>query len=871
MITARAQKNRLTALTYFQEHFSAGVAPATPSEWIGSGATHLGLTGPVGAEEFSRLCEARHPTKGQRLGERDRSVNRRLYFDFVFSPPKSVSIVALTAGDHRVQELHVKAVKNAFQRMETYACARVRKEGQNFDRATGNLTAAFFHHETSRGMNDPQLHTHAVVQNITWDQAENTWKALQPGLIYQNLSYLTEVYRSHLARGLMELGYRLRTTPQGFEIEGISEDLLARFSKRHTEMEKVARKLSSEKPGVKLSRWILARATRPKKGRSLSADEINGKQRAQINQSEWAALREVVKQAKSGRSSFGPGATPAEALDYARDHLFERASTVRREELLREALRFGRGHLVDKDLLGPLQARPEFIRREDQLTTREMLQLEREMISSVNRARERYRAFVSAPRLPPDLLPGQKAAVESLLRSTDGVMSLTGRAGTGKTHVVKTFVDALAATGQSVVIAAPTSGAVDVLKEGGFPEAQTLQRLLMDQSTHPKLSGRLLIVDEANLLSVRQMHSLLGLARSQGCRTLLIGDTRQHHSVEAGDALRILEAESRLRSATLEEILRQKSSEYRAAVKEIASGQTLPGYERLDRLGAVIEEPDRTRREKLLAAEYVQSRQKGRSALLVAPTWREIGSITQAVRQELKVKGLLSPGDKSVTVHDGLDWTEAQRRDFRRYRPGLILRFHHRTRDFAPGDWGKVVEVGKENLTIQRADSVRVKITGKQAKAFDVAECKTIDVAPDEQILIQANCRARKLINGQLVTVARVFRNGGLMLTDGRYLGPGFRSFTYGYAVTSHAAEGKTVDDVYLSASNASLIAASQEQFYVSVSRGRRKVRIFTESRSELLGAIQQSSMRTPALELVRPSRSSQIQKNYVAPRFSVS
>ena len=92
--------------------------------------------------------------------------------------------------------------------LETYAATRIRQGGANADRATGNLVMAVYHHDTSREL-DPQLHTHAVAANLSFDGAEGRWKALQASDIYERRAYLTEVYRNVLAREVRALGYEV--------------------------------------------------------------------------------------------------------------------------------------------------------------------------------------------------------------------------------------------------------------------------------------------------------------------------------------------------------------------------------------------------------------------------------------------------------------------------------------------------------------------------------------------------------------------------------------------------------------------------------------------------------------------------------------
>lgn len=871
MFTARPQKNLKAALEYFRVHLQPGDAGVSEDlgAWIGKGLDRLGIHPgqPVTAEMFDRLCHNRHPLTGEQLTALT-VPDRRIFFDFVVSAPKSVSIMALTVGDPRILQLHEAAVRTAFTRMEQFASTRVRKDGKDEDRLTAELAAVLFQHHCSRAL-DPQLHTHLVVFNATWDPVEKTWKALQTGKMFEALSYCTEVYRSELAAGLKDLGYRIRNTRKGFEIEGVSPEVIRKFSKRAEQIdraeEKVVERLGS-KPSPQ-TRMHLAQSTRGPK-LQVTQEDLLKVQRDQLTTEQLKEL-EAVRRLARGYRPQNERVSNAQALDYARDHLFERRSTVARHELLQEALKHGRGDVRDAELRVEFEKRPEFITVDDRLTTKETLRLERELIAWVNQQAGRYRPFAGKLIEDPLLSPAQNRALQTMLRSTDGVTRIGGGAGTGKTHLLTSFVRTLRENGQDVFVCAPTTQAVDVLRRDGFVEAQTLQRLLQDETLQQAIKGKVLLVDEASLLSVGQMHDLFSLSKRARCRVVLSGDIRQHHSVEAGDSLRVLAVHTQLHSAQLDEILRQKPKSYREAVAAVAAGRIADGYSQLNRLGAIVETQDHVQ----LITEYVDSVRRKRSALIVSPTWREITVISDALRERLKQEGALKKLDQDTWIHSSLDWTLAQRRDLRNYRPGLVLTFQRSTRNFRSGEWAKVLEVRGEQLVVQNGAGRTLKVSRKQAMCFDVSEVKCIPVAAGEKLLIQGNCRRLGLINGQIVIVSKVDERGHIHLTDGRKIDKGFRSFTYGYCVTSHAAQGKTVDHVYLAVSSKSFLAASREQFYVSVSRGRYRVRVFTDDRKGLLQSVQESSARLSATEMVRgwvkPQIKSSIQ-SHVAPKISV-
>ena len=157
-------------------------------QWHGRGAELLGLSGKVTSEDFESLRQGLDPETGDFLRQRQGSdrisadgaelSKARSLYDMTFSAPKSVSVMAIAGGDDRLIAAHETAVRETLQEAEKYAATRVRLAGLNENRTTGNWVVAAYTHDTSREL-DPQLHTHAVAANLTYDGTEARWKALQ--------------------------------------------------------------------------------------------------------------------------------------------------------------------------------------------------------------------------------------------------------------------------------------------------------------------------------------------------------------------------------------------------------------------------------------------------------------------------------------------------------------------------------------------------------------------------------------------------------------------------------------------------------------------------------------------------------------------
>src|SRR5450631_637654 len=191
---------------------------AVEGQWHGRGAELLGLKGGVASEDFEAVRQGLDPQTGEFLRQRhgadrfasngeEQSKARSLY-DMTFSAPKSVSVMAIVGGDEILVAAHETAAREALEEAEKYSATRVRLAGLNENRATGNWIVASYTHDTSCQL-DPQLHTHAVAANLTYDGTEGRWKALQASEIYEHRAYLTEVYRNGLAREVEQLGYQI--------------------------------------------------------------------------------------------------------------------------------------------------------------------------------------------------------------------------------------------------------------------------------------------------------------------------------------------------------------------------------------------------------------------------------------------------------------------------------------------------------------------------------------------------------------------------------------------------------------------------------------------------------------------------------------
>jgi ATP-dependent exoDNAse (exonuclease V) alpha subunit len=476
------------------------------------------------------------------------------------------------------------------------------------------------------------------------------------------------------------------------------------------------------------------------------------------------------------------------------------------------------------------------------VTTREVLGEEQQVVEFAREGRGTCKPFVEKhSSFHRDWLnDDQKKAVKHIVESHDRIMLVRGAAGVGKTTLMQEAVEAIEASDTKVFAFAPSADASrGTLRDAGFKDADTVARLLVDEKLQEEVRDQLIWVDEAGLLSMKSMRHVFAIADKVDARVLLSGDRYQHGSVERGAALRLLEEEAGLTPAHVKEIQRQ-SGAYKQAVKALAEGHAAEGFKHLDDLGWVRESPQ-DERYKQMAADYVEAVADGKTALVVSPTHYEGDRITSEIRRTLRANEELGKDERSFRVLENANLTEAQRGDQVHYDMGDVLVFHQNARGFARGE--RVMASPERELPLD------------QAERFQVFHTSTLKLAPGDRVRITHNGTTangkHRLNNGALYNVKEFDEGGNIVLDNGWTVGKNWGFLDHGYVSTSHASQGKTVDRVFVGQGSESFVASSREQFYVSASRAREQVTIYTDDKEALLDAVKRSDDRLTATEFI--------------------
>ena len=844
------------------------------SEWRGKLAQEWGLEGAVGSDHFARLSEGQHPESGVQLvkhqtaktytneyGKEITSVEHRAGWDATFSAPKSVSLTALVGGDDRVRAAHRESVRVALGELERYTQARI--GNVHAPETTGKFVAATFEHDTARpveGYAAPQLHTHAVVFNVT-ERENGQTRALQERSLFQSQHYATSVYRSELAVRLQGIGYEIERGKHGQpEIKGYTQEYLDASSPRREQIKNHLQEIGREGAGAA---QVAAHRTRDNK-ELLSPDEVLQRHRDLAAQYGHQADRVVAQAREQAHHHIqNPDKTVQHSVTYSRKSVFERSAVQDERTILQAAIDRSMGQATYDQVRLEFEQRVlrgEFReveraegRAAPQYTTAEMIRMEKEIVGQMQKGNERGFGdpMLVAPSLRiatgdrhAELSPAQRSAVDDIFVSREKIIGLDGIAGAGKTTTLAVVREGAEAQGYTVEGFAPTSRAAHKLAEAGI-ETSTLQRHLAKGEQPDTGEKRLYVLDESSLASTRQMHQFVERLHPND-RVLLVGDTRQHEAVEAGRPFAQLQ-EAGMRTAKLEEIVRQRDPELKQAVEQLAQGQVGAAVENLDRQGRVHEVKGHEERIAAIAREYAKSPE---NTLVVSPDNRSRTEINEQIHRELQSRGVVSQQEHTIpTLVARQEMTGADRAWAQQYQANDIVRYSRSSKEtgIGKGEYTRVKSVDAPNnlLTVARVDGTERTYDPQRQMGVTVYREQEKTFSTGDRIQFTAPNSDLKVANRELGTIESIAPDGAmrLKLDSGREMNfdpQRHPHLDHGYAVTSHSSQGQTADRVLIHVDTelGPKDLLNSRMAYVAVSRGQYDAQIFTSDREKLSAAL---------------------------------
>ena len=843
------------------------------------------------------IDKLRHPRALKRAAIEQRITPRQRTlagWDMTFSVPKGASLV-WAAGDNRIKEAFHAAVRETMAEIETFAQTRIRRGSgdnkMNENQDTGSLLWNSFTHDTSRPVQhpngdvtiDPHLHQHVFVHNVTWDEKEGRFKAMNSRAIKERAAYFESQFEARMGRKMYELGYDIQRRGKFWEISDISPKIVADYSQRQKEIKELAAKLNIT--SAKAMGELGARSRSSKSlGRGVDL-KAHLQERSSTNYSrfEWLAGR-------ARHNTVEPGAGPLavktrlelvqEAIDYALERALERRSTAYVYEVLTDANIYGgAARCLPEEIQEALYSRTDIFfgdpdkTRRVSVTTLEVARQEHELRKLVESGRNQYQPLIIRPRVDRKLSAEQMATVTHVYSSTDMVMGIRGRAGTGKSFTLTALVKELERNNINPVALAPTvSASRGSLREAGIEDANTLAMFLSNSQDgrilRKKGYGGLIILDEAGLASTRNMLDLMQAAKKLNARVLLVGDTGQLMSPDRGDAMRLLEA-SGLAPAKLEDIYRQKNPTYKTIVELMAEGKPLASLEKAQQAGyvssiAVEAEPHEDIEAYSARVEYAAAKEAAHhvtmaneahlSSIVVAPTHALGKRVSRVIREQLQTVGHLGQDCVAVEFLRRVDRPLADRRDATHSLEEddvAIMNRDDKSHGLRKGERLFVQADKNGKFYLHRSRGFQARIEGNlDPKSYNLFKSEELPFAIGDKV--KAFEPIDGMIRGDLGTIAEINVKGRkITLTDGRQVSLDSKYLGYGYVSTAHAAQGPSFGVAIYMGMRSAFPAITMQGTYVGITRGVHKLAIITDDFEGLKNMVRRSAERTHGLEVV--------------------
>ena len=735
----------------------------TLAQWHGDGAITLGLKGLVLKADFKKIFYG-YNLKGQRLRRhpQDPKHKERVGDDLTFSMCKSASIALHIGGDYRIFDAHLDAVKRTLDIVqERYGQTRVMIDGVRHTLNTNNLVIALINHHTSRA-NDPQTHTHALVMNTT-QMPDGTWRSRKNDLMYMQ-ECMGQIYRQFLAENIQNLGYGIYETKTGFEIEGITRKQIQAFSKRSQQIQKQLIKDGLE--ATTENKQVACLKSRKAKEKGLSLDDLQGawKQAAE-------SLGLVVPTPDHHHRFEHRLEGVNHALHSAIAHLSERSVSFVREDIEQFVFSEIRPFRFE-DLTQAVDANEDLLLLRDERNNRERyttlaaLELEGDILNLWEAGQNTQTPLLSeaiAKELlhTSDLNVGQLEAITKTLASSDQIVLWHGLAGVGKTRTLgalKRIIDSLD-TSINIQGYSPTTKASKVLGKELKIKSNTVAKLLASRPSFKP--NQLWVIDEAGMISSKQMKELLERAELVGARILFVGDTRQNPSIEAGSPMRSL-IKAGATTFHITQIVRQRNAVQKRAVSLIANKQGGDAVSLLNEHGYIQQIASAKARQQAVADHYLElSHEERAETLIVTGTNKERRAIMKLVREGLREEGHLTGEDLQVRQLVNRYLTTEQKRLVSWFNVGdhIQLSREYRTTLLQKGKLYRVEQKLGHELVVSSPGGRLYRFDPSKYKDKEVFKEQLIPVAVGDELRWTQNNPDQKWSNGDEVKVIGIEGN----------------------------------------------------------------------------------------------------------------
>jgi conjugative relaxase-like TrwC/TraI family protein len=889
---------------YEKDPIFAPTGKGENSKWEGKLAEYFGLAGRIRKEYFENVIVGNDPRSGDTLIHA--AVNagveseRRAGVDLAFSAPKSVSIAALHLGDDRIVAAHDAAVDKALSYVQDHLIYyRMTTCGETYMVQSDNMLVSRFKHGTSRA-NDPQLHTHAVIINMTM-RKDGEIRAISNEHIFKYQELVNLIYQNELAIELQKLGYSIDNHGNKFELRGISEEILDIFSKRSKEIKEKYEELKERFPNL-TDAELRDKATlmsRKEKNYDITYDELKENWQKQI-------ARKSIQPVMDGKGEIWE----RDLFGTAIEELEKTEATYSRASVLHRMLALSKGEyelskldeMIDKKIgegaIREVGTHKYYDREEIHYSTINSMQTENRIVEILNSTADSRKAILDEKDFKQmlskeyetaenkkHLTDGQKEFVTGALSLKDFIGFVQGDAGTGKTAAVERIREILETKKSNIEVVGLgfTGVAADELGDAAKIDTSTIASFLMSNKSG-KMNNKLFLVDEASMVDSKDMLSILETALAgKNNRVMFVGDTKQFQAVGMGKMFKEVQSgrtKAHAQIIMMTEILRQKTTDMRELVgyiKDIKGCQEMgkiketkkwvdTAFDLMARANFIQElkseskDGDITRSK--IQEKAIEEYLSADDALMFTSTKKERDELNLKVREK-KFTDVELAESKKITVRENI----GESRLATHYRKNdVITSYNHGTREYKeyrvkeiiPNEnkivlsWydkvskrneEKVVNLSKEKLNRCYRESERRISTGE-----------LIMFTQNDKIVGKADGLKRGVKNGMKGLVEKLDDKGNMevRLRSGTLVHFNLKDYNhleYAYAVTTVKTQGATCKKAIMIHTADDNIKS--ESFYTAATRATHELRIFTPDAGKLKRSISKEQEKTSTLEFI--------------------
>ncbi|EPP2798316.1 MobF family relaxase [Vibrio cholerae] len=813
-------------------------------------------------------------------------------WDLTFSAPKSVSILAIEGGDQGLLDAHTKAVKAALDYAEKNKIFyRVSDENGTKLVKSDNAFFTTFLHTTSREL-DPQLHTHSFLQNATVDK-DGKVRSIESNAIFDAKMLLGKIYRAELAYHAQQLGHELNfTDPEKlfFEVASVPQHVIDAKSKRRQQIEEAI-----DKFGIKSQAQteVAAIMTRQRK-RNVSAKELH-EMWEEENKALGFSPKEILDKTKEafersqtetpniglGSPDFIGKLVESKAIDDAR--LAYRAIAVndaafKHEKLLEKTLSLGRGRFGQEEATAAIKTligTGEILYQSSgDITTSEAVKVETQIVRIVAERMGDYIPISDQETIEKTIADhnkasehplsvGQEESFKSIFLSNSAVSGVDGWAGTGKTTLNKLVKSTAEAHSMVVKGIAPTGSATETLFNETGIESKTLASFLYEKSNKSQSAlNEIWLLDESSLGNADELLKLVEASNKLGSRLVLLGDKKQHHSVEWGRVFQQLQ-DAGMPTAQMRDIFRQKYEAYRDAVIDAAQGNIKETFERIKEKITTNDLSDHIKTmslNDLNETMFVIPANSDRVVISkeIRNRLMELGELkdTRELDEDKKMKALILTSAQMNRV------TQTDARFYQESGAGFI-QFQSDNLGFKKDSLWKITSVNastntlmlqnvKDEQLVAPLNLDKFKGDNDSRYEFSAYRGEQREITVGDKMIWRKSNKDLKLTNGDNGVIKSIDQNNGTYVVafsknDGSSIEHTFKAkdlnhIEWNYASTSFLAQGKQKPKVIGLLESHRRFLVNQQSFYVTLSRGEVDVQLFTDNVSKLIKQIEENT-----------------------------